>query len=91
MENVSSNVNNFGVLAFHVNSKSFGSSTEPGTPDNALDFKNINLQVYPGIPPGCPGPSDRSGFAGQDHSCKAQTACLTDSAFREDQPLSLIA
>lgn len=42
-----SDVNNFGMLAFHVNSKTFGSSKEPGTPDNGLDFKNINLQVLP--------------------------------------------
>lgn len=41
------NVNNFGMLAFHVNSKTFGSSKKPNTPDNGLDFRNIKLEVLP--------------------------------------------
>jgi hypothetical protein len=42
-----SNINNFGMLAFHVNSKTFGSSKEPGTPDNGLDFTNVKVEVLP--------------------------------------------
>jgi len=40
-----SEVNNFGMLAFHVNSKTFGSSKKKDTPDNGLDFKNITVEV----------------------------------------------
>ena len=40
-----SKVNNFGMLAFHVNSKTFGSSKKKDTPDNGLDFTNIRLEV----------------------------------------------
>ena len=40
-----SEVNNFGMLAFHVNSKTFGSSKKTDTPDNGLDFLNIKLEV----------------------------------------------
>ena len=42
-----SDINNFGMLAFHVNSKTFGSSKEADTPDNGLDFKNIKVEVLP--------------------------------------------
>ena len=40
-----SDVNGFGMLAFHVNSKTFGSSKKPDTPDNGLDFTTITLEV----------------------------------------------
>ena len=40
-----SDVNAFGMLAFHVNSKTFGASKEPNKPDNGLDFSNIRLEV----------------------------------------------
>lgn len=40
-----SDTNNFGMLAFHVNSKTFGSSKKPGEPDNGIDFSNIKLEV----------------------------------------------
>lgn len=39
--------NNFGMLAFHVNSKTFGSSKKKETPDNGLDFQNVTLEVLP--------------------------------------------
>ena len=42
-----SDVNDFGMLAFHVNSKTFGSSKKTNTPDNGLDFTNIKLEVMP--------------------------------------------
>ena len=42
-----SDVNDFGMLAFHVNSKTFGSSKKPNTADNGLDFTNIKLVVKP--------------------------------------------
>jgi len=41
-----SEVNDFGMLAFHVNSKTFGSSKKKDTPDNGLDFTNIRLEVF---------------------------------------------
>lgn len=40
-----SEVNNIGMLAFHVNSKTFGSSKLTETADNGLDFSNIRLEV----------------------------------------------
>ena len=40
-----SDINNFGMLAFHVNSKTFGASKKTNTPDNGLDFMNIKLEV----------------------------------------------
>ena len=40
-----STVNNFGMLAFHVNSKTFGSSSSPDKPDNGLDFTRVTLEV----------------------------------------------
>ena len=40
-----SEVNNFGMLAFHVNSKTFGTSKKTNTPDNGLDFTNVRLEV----------------------------------------------
>ena len=40
-----SNVNHFGMLAFHVNSKTFGSSSAPDKPDNGLDFSRVTVEV----------------------------------------------
>ena len=40
-----SNSNNFGMLAFHVNSKTFGSSKKKDTPDNGIDFSNVKIEV----------------------------------------------
>ncbi len=40
-----SEINNYGMLAFHVNSKTFGSSKKADTPDNGLDFSNVTLVV----------------------------------------------
>lgn len=40
-----SDVNNFGMLAFHVNSKTFGSSKKKDTPDNGIDFSNVKIEV----------------------------------------------
>jgi len=37
--------NNFGMLAFHVNSKTFGSSKKKDTPDNGIDFTNVVVEV----------------------------------------------
>ncbi len=42
-----SDVNNFGMLAFHVNSKTFGSSKKKEEPDNGLDFSNVTVEVLP--------------------------------------------
>jgi hypothetical protein len=39
--------NNFGMLAFHVNSKTFGSSKKKDTPDNGIDIKNLKVQILP--------------------------------------------
>jgi len=39
--------NNFGMLAFHVNSKTFGSSKQPNTPDNGIDFSQVKVEVLP--------------------------------------------
>jgi len=40
-----SDISTFGMLAFHVNSKTFGSSKERETPDNGLDFTNVKIEV----------------------------------------------
>lgn len=40
-----SDFNHVGMLAFHVNSKTFGSSKKPGTVDNGLDFNVITLEL----------------------------------------------
>ncbi len=40
-----SKIDTFGMLAFHVNSKTFGSSKSPGEPDNGLDFTNVTVEV----------------------------------------------
>ncbi len=37
--------NGFGMLAFHVNSKTFGSSKKKDTPDNGLDFTRVEVEV----------------------------------------------
>jgi hypothetical protein len=42
-----SDVNDLGMLAFHVNSKTFGSSKETNTPDNGLDFSNVSVSILP--------------------------------------------
>jgi len=42
-----SDANNFGMLAFHVNSKTFGTSKKQDTPDNGLDFSNVRVEVLP--------------------------------------------
>ena len=39
-------VNNFGMLAFHVNSKTFGSSSTPGKSDNGIEFTNVRVEVF---------------------------------------------
>lgn len=40
-----SDVNTFGMLGFHVNSKTFGSSKAPGEADNGIDFTNVKIEV----------------------------------------------
>ena len=40
-----SEVNNIGMLAFHVNSKTFGSSKKKDTPDNGIDFSKVKVEV----------------------------------------------
>lgn len=40
-----SDVNNFGMLGFHVNSKTFGTSKKKDEPDNGLDFSQVTLEV----------------------------------------------
>ncbi len=40
-----SNVNNFGMMAFHVNSKTFGSSSTPEKDDNGIKFSHVKLEV----------------------------------------------
>ena len=40
-----SGLSTLGMLAFHVNSKTFGSSKERETPDNGLDFTNVRVEV----------------------------------------------
>ena len=39
----------FDMLGFQVNSNTFGTSNAPDTPDNGIDFSNINL-VYTPVP-----------------------------------------
>lgn len=38
-------VNNFGMMAFHVNSKTFGFSSSPGETDNGIEFSNVKLEI----------------------------------------------
>ena len=40
-----SDLSTLGMLAFHVNSKTFGASKERDTPDNGLDFTNVRIEV----------------------------------------------
>jgi hypothetical protein len=40
-----SDVNNFGMLSFHVNSKTFGSSSTVDEPDNGVTFSNVKVEV----------------------------------------------
>ncbi|WP_168183942.1 polysaccharide lyase family 7 protein [Pseudoruegeria sp. SK021] len=42
-----SDVDTFGMLAFHVNSKTFGASKDTDTPDNGIDFTNVTIEVLP--------------------------------------------
>ena len=42
-----SDTNNIGMLAFHVNSKTFGSSKKKDEPDNGLDFSSVSVEVLP--------------------------------------------
>ena len=44
-EDEGSDVNHFGMLAFHVNSKTFGSSSAPGQDDNGLTFSQVKLEI----------------------------------------------
>ena len=44
-EDEQSNVNHFGMLAFHVNSKTFGSSSAPEKADNGIEFSHVKLEV----------------------------------------------
>jgi hypothetical protein len=37
----------FGMLAFWVNSATFGSSSTPGTADNGIDFSNVKIEFVP--------------------------------------------
>jgi hypothetical protein len=37
--------NHFGLLAFWVNSNTFGSSATPGAADNGIDFSNIKVEL----------------------------------------------
>lgn len=40
-----SDVNNFGMLSFHVNSKTFGSTNAKGNEDNGITFNNVRLEI----------------------------------------------
>jgi hypothetical protein len=40
-----SDVNGLGMLSFHVNSKTFGSSKKPDTQDNGIDFSQVKVEV----------------------------------------------
>ncbi|MFY0596645.1 MAG: polysaccharide lyase family 7 protein [Cognatishimia sp.] len=40
-----SDVNNFGMLSFHVNSRTFGSTGMPDKPDNGVAFSNVKVEV----------------------------------------------
>ena len=37
----------FGMLAFWANSNTFGSSNQPNTPDNGIDFSNVQIEFVP--------------------------------------------
>ena len=38
-------VNNFGMLSFHVNSRTFGSTSTPGRPDNGIEFSRVKVEI----------------------------------------------
>ena len=40
-----SDINNFGMLAFHINSVTFGTSNEVNSPGNGLDFANVRVEI----------------------------------------------
>ena len=37
----------FGMLAFHANSNTFGTSNTPNTDDNGIDFTNVRVELIP--------------------------------------------
>ncbi len=39
--------NNFGMLAFHANSNTFGLLNSPDLPDNGIDFSNVTIEIIP--------------------------------------------
>ena len=39
-------VTTFGQLGFHANSRTFGDSNSPDTPDNGIDFSNVRVEVH---------------------------------------------
>ena len=49
LQDEDSDINHFGMLGFHVNSKTFGSSKQPGEPDNGIDFTHVTLEVLPAL------------------------------------------
>lgn len=40
-------ITSFDTVAFHVNSSVFGSSSNPGDPDNGIVFSNVRVEVIP--------------------------------------------
>lgn len=48
----------FGLLGFHANSSTFGSSATPGVADNGIDFSNMKIEYVP-----VPEPSTIAMFA----------------------------
>jgi len=42
-----SNADDIGMLAFHVNSNTFGSSKDTDTPDNGIDLEHVKVIVWP--------------------------------------------
>ena len=43
----SGEVDNFGMPAFHVNSKTFGLGNRVDAPENGLDFSHVRIEVPP--------------------------------------------
>lgn len=43
------NTSNYDILAFHVNSETFGSTNAGGDADNGIDFQNVTLE-FDGVP-----------------------------------------
>lgn len=44
---ISGSTYEFGLLAFHVNSNTFGSTSSQGQPDNGIDFSNVTVEFIP--------------------------------------------